>query len=117
MVAATSFASLQMNWDAPDIIWVFGRFKQKCQLMFTSVLKDAGDEEKLATFYSGQEKKAWTFTTAGHLQNKIRKNLQLFSRSSRINWNRSHRYKLQEMRQEPGEPINNFISRIKNLAA
>ena len=30
---------------------------------------------------------------------------------------RIHRYKLQEMRQERGEPVDNFISRIKNLAA
>ena len=28
-----------MDWDAPDPITAFARFKQKCQLMFSSALK------------------------------------------------------------------------------
>ena len=46
MTAATSFASQQMDWDAPDPITAFARFKQKCQLMFSSVIKDTDDEKK-----------------------------------------------------------------------
>ena len=54
MATATSFASPQMNWDAPDAITAFARFKQKCRLMFSSVLKDADDEEKVSYILSDQ---------------------------------------------------------------
>ena len=68
MAKATSFASPQMNWDAPDPITAFARFKQKCQLMFSSVLKDADDEEKVSyiLLWSGEKGldiyNSWTFT-------------------------------------------------------
>ena len=48
MTTATSVASPYMNWDAPGLIIAFARFKQKCQLMFSSVLKDADDQEKVS---------------------------------------------------------------------
>ena len=58
MATATSFASPQMNWDAPDPITAFARFKQKCQLMFSTVLKDADDEEKVSyiLLWSGEKR-------------------------------------------------------------
>ena len=68
MAAATSFASPQMDWDAPDPITAFTRFKQKCQLMFSSVLKDTNDEEKVSyiLLWSGEKGldifNSWTFT-------------------------------------------------------
>ena len=68
MAAATSFASLQMDWDAPDPITAFARFKQKCQLMFSSALKDTNDEEKVSyiLLWSGEKGldifNSWTFT-------------------------------------------------------
>ena len=37
-----------MDWDAPDPITAFARFKEKCQLMFSSALKDTNDEEKVS---------------------------------------------------------------------
>ncbi|KAL9972772.1 hypothetical protein ACROYT_G019141 [Oculina patagonica] len=52
MAASVSFTSPQMNWDAPDPVTAFGKFKQKCQLMFKSVHKETDDERNLATFYS-----------------------------------------------------------------
>ncbi|KAK2565473.1 hypothetical protein P5673_010538 [Acropora cervicornis] len=47
MAAATSFASPQMDWDAPDPITAFARFKQKCQLIFSKTLmtKKKGDDD------------------------------------------------------------------------
>ena len=57
MSAATSFASPQMDWDAPDRISAFARFTQKCQLMLSSALKDTSDEEKLSyiLLWSGEK--------------------------------------------------------------
>lgn len=81
-----SFTSPQMNWDAPDPVTAFGKFKQKCQLMFKSVHKDTDDERNLATFYSGKEKKGLICTTAGHSKKKTTgKSLALFSKNSQIN--------------------------------
>ena len=68
MAAATSFASPQMDWDAHDPITAFARFKQKCQLMFSSSLKDTNDEEKVSyiLLWSGEKDldifNSWTFT-------------------------------------------------------
>ena len=68
MAAATSFALPQMDWDAPDPITTFARFKQKCQLMFTSAFKDTNDEEKVSyiLLWSGEKGldifNSWTFT-------------------------------------------------------
>ena len=68
MAAATSFASPQMDWDAPDPLTGFARFKQECQLMFSSVLKDTDDEEKVSyiLLWSGEKGldiyNSWTFT-------------------------------------------------------
>ena len=57
MATATSFASPQRNCDAPDPIIAFAKFKQKCQLMFSSVLKDADDKEKVSyiLLWSGEK--------------------------------------------------------------
>ena len=68
MAAATSFASPQMDWDAPDPITAFARFKQKCHLMLSSALKNTNDEEKVSYILLWSGKKgldifnSWTFT-------------------------------------------------------
>ena len=68
MAAATSFASPQIDWDAPDPITAFARFKRKCQLMFSSVLKDTDDKKKVSyiLLWSGEKGldiyNSWTFT-------------------------------------------------------
>lgn len=123
MATATSFASPQMNWDAPDPITAFARFKQKCQLMFSSVLKDADDEEKVSyiLLWSGEKGldlyNSWTFTKEEDRKKPAiifeRFENQLEPKTS----HRIHRYTLQGMRQEQGEPVDDFISRLKNLAA
>ena len=35
-----------MDWEAQVIVLTFARFRQKCELMFSSVLKKATDEER-----------------------------------------------------------------------
>ena len=122
MATAMSFASPQMNWDAPDPITAFARFKQKCQLMFSSVLKDADDEEKASyiLLWSGEKGldiyNSWTFRKEEDRKKPAiifeRFENQLEPKTS----HRIHRY-TQGMRQGQGEPVDDFISRLKNLAA
>ena len=118
-----SFASPRMDWDALDPITAFARFKQKCQLMFSSVLKDTDDEEKVSyiLLWSGEKGldiyNSWTFTKEEDRKKPAiifeRFENQLEPKTS----HRIHRYTLQEIRQELGEPVDDFISRLKNLAA
>ena len=120
MAAATSFAPPQMDWDAPDPITAFARFKQKCHLMLSSAHKDTNDEEKVSYILLWSGEKAWIFLTAGHSQRrkiKKKKPANIFERfenqlepkpSHRI-----HRYTLQGMRQEQCEVVDDFISRLK----
>ena len=73
------------------------------------LLKDTDDEEKVSyiILWSGEKGRdmynSWTF---GKFEN------QLEPKTS----HRIHRYTLQRMRQELHEPVDDFISRIKNLA-
>ena len=123
MAASASFTSPQMNWDTPDPITAFGKFKQKCQLMFKSILKDTNDEEKVSyiLLWSGEKGldmyNSWTFTKEDDRKKPAivfeKFENQLEPKMS----HRIHRYTLQGMRQELDEPVDDFISRIKNLAA
>ena len=123
MATATTFASTQMNWDAPDPITAFARFKQKCQLMFSSVLKDADDEKKVSyiLLWSGEKGldlyNSWTFTKEeDRIEPAIifeRFENQLEPKTS----HRIHRYTLQGMRQEQCEPVDDFISRLKKSSS
>ena len=123
MEASASFTSPQMNWDAADPVTAFGRFKPKCQLMFKSVLKDTDDEEKVSyiLLWSGEKGldmyNSWTFTKEGDKKKPDvifeKFENQLEPKTS----HRIHRYALQGMRQERHEPVDDFVSRIKNLAA
>ena len=123
MAAATSFASPQMDWDAPDLMTAFTRFKQKCQLMFSSTLKNTNDKEKVSyiLLWSGEKGldifNSWTFTK----EEDKRKPANIFKRFENQlepkTSHRIHRYTLQGMRQEQCEPVDDFISRVKNLAA
>ena len=123
MAAATSFASPQMDWDAHDPITAFARFKQKCQPMFSCVLKGTDDEEKVSyiLLWSGEKGldiyNSWTLTK----QEDKKKPAIIFERLENQlepkTSHRIHRYTLQGIRQEQREPEEDFISRLKNLAA
>ena len=119
MATATSFASPQMNGDAPDPITAFARFKQKCQLMFSSVLDDADDEEKVSyiLLWSGEKGldiyNSWTFTKEEE-RKKPAIIFELFENQLEPKTShRIHRYTLQGIRQEQSEPLDDFISRLK----
>ena len=88
-----------------------------------SVLKDTNDEEKVSyiLLWSGEKGldifNSWTFTKEedkGKPANIFERfENQLEPKMS----HRIHRYTLQGMRQEQCEPVDDFISRLKNLAA
>ena len=91
--------------------------------MFKSVLKKTDDKEKVSyiLLWSGEKGldmyNSWTFTKE---DDKKKPDVifekfenQLEPKTS----HRIHRYTLQGMRQEPHEPVDDFLSRIKNLAA
>ena len=91
--------------------------------MFKSVLKDTDDEEKVSyiLLWSGEKGldvyNSWTFTKEDD-RKKPAVLLEKFENQLEPKTShRIHRYTLQGMRQEPDEPVDDFISRIKNLAA
>ena len=118
MAAFASFTSPQMNWDTPDPVTVFGKFKQKCQLMFKSVFKDNDDEEKVSyiLLWSGEKGfhmyNSWTFAKE---DNKKKPAVIFENFENQVVPKTSDR--IQGMQQEPGEPVDDFISRIKNLSS
>jgi hypothetical protein len=63
MAFSGPFSAPQMDWETNDSIVAFGKFKQKCELMFKSILKDAGGEEQVRY---GLASKVSTSTTVGH---------------------------------------------------
>ncbi|CAB4020983.1 Retrovirus-related Pol poly from transposon [Paramuricea clavata] len=48
MAFSAPFLAPQMDWETNDSILAFGKFKQKCELMFKSILKDAEGEEQVS---------------------------------------------------------------------
>ena len=48
MAFSAPFTAPQMNWETGDSILAFGKFRQKCELMFKSVLKDVEGEEQVS---------------------------------------------------------------------
>ena len=91
--------------------------------MFSIVVKDADDEEKVSyiLLWSGEKGldiyNSWTFTKEEERKKPAiifeRFENQLEPKTS----HRIHRYTLQGMRQEQSEQVDDFISRLKNLAA
>ena len=91
--------------------------------MFSSVLKDADDEEKVSyiLLWSGEKGldiyNSWTFTKEEDRKKPAiifeRFENQLEPKTS----HRIHRYTLQGMRQGQGEPVDDFISRLKKSSS
>ena len=48
MAVNTPISTPQMNWEAPDPTEAFAKFRQRCELMFKSVLKAVEKEEQVS---------------------------------------------------------------------
>jgi hypothetical protein len=112
-----------VDWETDDSILAFGKFKQKCELIFKSILKDADGEEQVSyiLLWVGEQGldiyNSWTFED-GEDKKDPAKILDRFMEHLEPRSNhRIHRYTLQGMRQNQGESVHNFIAKIKNIAA
>ena len=45
MAFSAPFLAPQMDWETNESILAFGKFRQKCELIFKSILKDADGEQ------------------------------------------------------------------------
>ena len=48
MALSAPFSAPQRDWETNDSILAFGKFKQKCELIFKSILNDAEGEEQVS---------------------------------------------------------------------
>ncbi|CAI9720143.1 Hypothetical predicted protein [Octopus vulgaris] len=110
-----------MNWDSIDIVEAFKKFKQKTQLVFKSFLKGITDEEKVSyiLLWTGEKGldlfNGWDMSEADC--NNPDTLLEKFERHLEPRSNhRIHRYEFQGLKQDPQETIDNFLSRLKNVA-
>ncbi len=109
-----------MDWETNDSILAFGKFKQKCELMFKSILKDADGEEQVSyiLLWVGEQGldiyNSWSFVDEEGKDPKKILNRFMEHLEPRTN-HRIHRYTLQGMRQEQGESVDNFVAKIKNI--
>ena len=113
-------ANPKMNWEAADRVQEFARFKQKCELMFRSVHKNATNDTKVAyiLLWSGDEGlKIFNSLNLGEEERKspehvfegLRKHIEPFSCF------RVYRYQLQSMRQ--GElSVDDFVKDMRAIA-
>ena len=47
MVFSAPITAPQIDWDATDSVEAFRRFRQKCELMFKSIVKEIAKEEQV----------------------------------------------------------------------
>ena len=121
MAFSTPLSAPQMDWETNDSIMAFGKFRQKCELMFKSILKDASGEEQVSyiLLWAGEKGldiyNSWTFVDEKDREDPT-KILDRFTEHLEPRTNhRIHRYTLQGMRQDKGESVDNFITKIKNI--
>ena len=123
MAFRAPFSAPQIDWETSDSIIAFGKFRQRCELIFKSILKDADGEEQVSyiLLWVGEQSidiyDSWTFVDERDRKDP-RKILDRFMEhlESRTN-HRIHRFTMQGMRQGQGESVDNFITKIMNIAS
>ncbi|CAI9715336.1 Hypothetical predicted protein [Octopus vulgaris] len=110
-----------MNWDSDDILEAFKKFKQKTQLAFKSFLKGTTNDEKVSYILLWMGNKSLDLFNSWDMSESDCNNpetlIEEFERhlEPRLN-HRIHRYEFQGLKQDPQETIDNFLSRLKNVA-
>uniref|UniRef100_A0A0L8FNQ1 Retrotransposon gag domain-containing protein n=1 Tax=Octopus bimaculoides TaxID=37653 RepID=A0A0L8FNQ1_OCTBM len=110
-----------MNWEADDIVEAFKKFKQKTQLAFKSFMKGATADEKVSYILLWTGEKGLDLFNSWNMSESDCNNpdilLKKFERHLEPRSNhRIHRYEFQGLKQYPQETIDNFLSRLKNVA-
>ncbi|CAI9716277.1 Hypothetical predicted protein [Octopus vulgaris] len=110
-----------IDWYADDIVEAFKKFKQKTQLAFKSFLKGTTADEKVSyiLLWTGEKGldlfNSWDMSESDY--NNPDTLLEKFERYLEPRSNhRIHRYEFQGLKQDPQETIDNFLSRLKNVA-
>ena len=109
-----------MDWHAADAPQALKRFKALCEFYFSGPLKEKSEEEQISylQIWSGEEGielvSTWNITSAE--RKKLTTYWQKFEDyvSPRSNF-RLARYKLRTLIQEPGEPIDSYIKKLRIL--
>ena len=121
-MATASIDMPRLLWDTTDAPRAFAQFKQRCELIFKTVLKEADDDEKVSyiLLWSGCEGmelyNSWTFDPATD-STKPDKVLAKFAAFFEPKANfRLQRYELSGRFQKKDEPIDAFISSLTNIA-
>ena len=106
MAFSAPFSAPQMDWENNDSILAISKFRQKCELIFKSILKEADGEEQVSyiLLWVGEQGidiyNSWTFVDAGNRKDltkildrcdktKVSQSIILFLRSRTlelINW-------------------------------
>ncbi|CAI9740930.1 Hypothetical predicted protein [Octopus vulgaris] len=110
-----------VNWDSDDIVEAFKKFKQKTQLAFRSFLKGTTEDEKVSYILLWMREKGLDLFNSWNMSESDCNNpdtlLEEFERHLEPRSNhRIHRYEFQGLKQDPQETIDNFLSRLKNVA-
>ncbi|XP_069778269.1 uncharacterized protein [Narcine bancroftii] len=120
-VAAAALHPL-MDGEADDIIEAFKKFKQKCNLAFKSFLKGVTPEEKVSCILLWTGDRGQNLFNSWELaeeeENNPERLIEIFSSHLEPRSNhRIKRYEFQGLKQEPDESVDNFLTRLKNIAA
>uniref|UniRef100_A0A0L8H969 Retrotransposon gag domain-containing protein n=1 Tax=Octopus bimaculoides TaxID=37653 RepID=A0A0L8H969_OCTBM len=113
-VAVQMNLDLTMNLDADDVVETFKKFKQKiperfnCRRKVSYILLWMG--EKGLDLFNSWDMSESDFSNPDTLLEKCER-----YQEPRSN-HRIHRYEFQGLKQDPQETINNFLSRLKNVA-
>ncbi|KAI8519530.1 hypothetical protein Bbelb_027870 [Branchiostoma belcheri] len=110
-----------MNWEADDPVEEFRKFKQKVELAFKSFLADTEEEQQVSyiLLWTGSQGldlfNSWGMTAEDAKKpDKVLKNFENHLEPKTNH--RIFRYEFQGLKQESGETIDDFVSRLKNVA-
>lgn len=108
----------RMDWSSPELPTAFQEFRQYCDLVLTGPLKDKTDAEKAnyILIWIGQEglKIFNSWNTEAKDPKTLWKKFETYLEPT-SNF-RLHRFQMQQIRQGPGESVDEFILRCKTMA-
>ena len=122
MASGSGITGPQMNWDNPDQVGAFKKFRQKCELMFKSELKKAEKDEQAARLLlwlgdPGLDIYNGLIFPEGKNKEDPKDILDMFENHLQpITTHRIFRYELQTMHQD-SKSIDTYVKDLRNIAA
>ena len=116
----TRFTSPTMNWNASDVPDEFNSFKQHCNLVFDGLFLRKTENEKascILLWIGRQGVDIYNSFVRENKQDKVKPKIiwEKYEKhlAPKTNY-RLARFQLQQLRQEPNENIDDFMTRCKN---